>query len=57
MNNYKIVYQLGLNRLVANIKAADLVQAEYLFIMQYGPGAIIEKIEEETETNDESENI
>ena len=56
MKNYKIVYQYGHNRLVALVKAENLVQAEYLFIEQYGPGAIIQYIEEDTENN-ESENI
>lgn len=49
MNNYKIVYQYGINRLVVEVRAENLVQAEYLFIEQYGPGAIIEKIEEVTD--------
>lgn len=56
MKKFKIVYQWGINRLVAEIKAADLVQAEYIFLTQYGPGAIIEKIQEVTTTDGEEDN-
>lgn len=49
MKKYNVVYIWGMNRLVAEIKATDKKEAEYLFLMQYGPGAAIEKIEEASE--------